>query len=119
MTTKTVFEIRQVDHDGIRTWYAMGKVDPREFLLALLEQFNEEVTERVRDNCRVPKLADVSHTFGMAAECMDGYWVEKDTHNDICEDPETCDFDIEQCKWQTFVYDEALIVETSPLVTTT
>lgn len=109
VTTETELQIREVENKGITIWYALGKVDEQQFLLALLEQFNERVTERVRDGCRVPQLSDVAHQFGMATTCiMDGLWSDADLHPVICEDPATCNFDISACEWMTVIQDESL-----------
>jgi hypothetical protein len=109
MTTEDDFIIREVEYESITTWWAAGQIDRTQFLLALLEQFNDSLTDHVRDDCRVPKLSDVTHSFGMGTECMDGAWIDASQHKETCEDPETCDFDLAECKWMTLIWDEQLL----------
>ena len=70
---------QSVTDDGIITWYEMGHVDKTAFWAALLTDFNDEVTDFVREheNTHLPALSDVLHTEHYIDECDgEGMWVD-------------------------------------------
>ena len=110
MTTETELKIEFNEYEGIKTWWAKGQVDKEKFLVALIEQHNDALTDCVQDRRRIPMLKDVVHFFGMPTECMDGAMCEASMHTEICVDVETCDFDPDECYWTTFVDDDSIYV---------
>ena len=118
MVTKEtpVIEIRHQTDDGIEYWTTEGKVETADFLVRLYESYAAEIAEFIRDHplVELPQLKHVVQSFGMGAECMDGYFTEPSTHELICENQDICHFSEAGCYWITQVCSEALFRAADP-----